>query len=45
MRLAIVLGTETSSDLPTREASDVRMATTFIDEYLKKSGRLERQHD
>lgn len=31
--------------LESKLPSDVRMATSFIDEYLKKSGRLERQHD
>ena len=31
--------------LDSKLPSDVRMATAFIDEYLKKSGRLERQYD
>jgi hypothetical protein len=31
--------------LDSKLPSDVRMATAFIAEYLKKSGRLDRQHD
>ncbi len=31
--------------LDSKLPSDIRMATAFIDEYLKTSGRFERQHD